>query len=35
MIDQPDVLAELIAEFAHGGARPVAGSGALLGETAA
>jgi pimeloyl-ACP methyl ester carboxylesterase len=35
MIDQPDVLAELIAEFAHEGARPVAGSGALLGETAA
>jgi len=35
MIDQPDILAELIAEFAHEGARPAAGSGALLGETAA
>ncbi len=35
MIDQPDVLAELIAEFAGGGTRPDPRPGALLGETSA
>jgi pimeloyl-ACP methyl ester carboxylesterase len=35
MIDQPDVLAELIAEFAEREARPVRGPDAFLGETAA